>query len=100
MPKAVRNTLPSTIGIRKENGEVLFGHAPLFHSQRLKKMFDANTKEPEELIMDMMLLSDTLKLEGRILEFKVQAMAPLRVWILENCKEMIHPPSNLTIKFT
>jgi hypothetical protein len=23
----------------------------------------------------------------------------MRVWILENCKEVIHPPSNLTIKF-
>lgn len=30
----------------------------------------------------MMLLLDTLKLEGRTLEFKVQASKPLRVWII------------------
>jgi len=62
-------------------------------------MFDANSKEPEELVLDMMLLLNTVKLEGRVLEFKVQAKQPLRVWILENTREVIHPPSNLTIKF-
>lgn len=63
-------------------------------------MFDANSKEPDELVMDMMLLTNTLRLEGRVLEFKILAKSPVRIWILENCRETIHPPSNLTIKFT
>jgi hypothetical protein len=45
----------------------VFAHAPLYRNKKLKEMFDTNSKEPEELIIDMMLLLDTVKREGKIL---------------------------------
>lgn len=46
-----------------------------------------------------MLVAESVKVDGKLLEFSIKTQVPLRVWVVENGKEVLHPPTQLTVKF-
>jgi hypothetical protein len=46
-----------------------------------------------------MMVPESIRLEGRRVELALKAKCPLRIWIIENAKEVLHPPTNLSVKF-
>lgn len=104
--KGITDPVPPTapgadIGVRQTSpSEIVFSHCPLYRNGRLKKLFDENSKETGELVVDFMLVAESLKAEGKILEFEILTQVSARVWVVEEGKEILHPPTQLTVKFT
>lgn len=87
-------------GIHKDSDQLLFIHSSLSRNAKLKSLFDKNSKNPEEVVMRMMMVRETLKVDGNSVTFDVMAKVPIRVWVVWNAKEVIHAPSNLTIRLS